>query len=485
MHHKKIRSRQGFTQHHFSTSGSHGSRLVSSSKSGARKLGLPSTTFSTKSGAGFTLLELLVVVAIIGFLSTISVVALTASQQSSRDKQRKLDQLTIIKAAELFTNDFGVAPAQFCIDELGDGCDLTSFNTTSESKFVQIDPKRISSPLRSLLSIPTAQALFLEGGGGGEVPPPVCGNGSEEVNEECDDGNTLNCDTCSSTCQVGSGNSCGDGVTRCSEACDDGNTSNCDACSASCQWGTGTICGDGTMLCTEACDDGNTTDGDGCSSSCQVEPPPDGGIPSCGNSICEPELGENVSNCTSDCIAGGEAPATCGNAVCDTLENPANCQQDCSNYSMCYVNTQWDLCCLFGDQYCTAGTSSIGGYYGVCNVDQCEQKYLLQQPAVTCGQDSDCRPQGLSPAHKFVADTNGNWLKGLENYLIKVPTDPGHHSDSAYDHYFASSNPDIVRGHRFCVWVSLERDGNFNPYNDLTETPTGALDTAWTPLCAQ
>lgn len=47
--------------------------------------------------------------------------------------------------------------------------------------------------------------------------PVVCGNGTQELGEGCDDGNTNNCDGCSATCQP---ESCGNGVQECNEECD-------------------------------------------------------------------------------------------------------------------------------------------------------------------------------------------------------------------------------------------------------------------------
>ncbi len=65
--------------------------------------------------------------------------------------------------------------------------------------------------------------------------PPVCGNGSVENGEQCDDGNTASGDGCSATCQLESGFTCptpgmpctvllycGDGILTPPETCDDG-----------------------------------------------------------------------------------------------------------------------------------------------------------------------------------------------------------------------------------------------------------------------
>ena len=65
---------------------------------------------------------------------------------------------------------------------------------------------------------------------------------------------------------------CGDGTVDSGEQCDDGNTVSGDGCSATCTIeAPPAVCGDGTVAGTEQCDDGNTTSGDGCSATCQTE----------------------------------------------------------------------------------------------------------------------------------------------------------------------------------------------------------------------
>jgi len=61
----------------------------------------------------------------------------------------------------------------------------------------------------------------------------VCGNGTLEVTEQCDDGNTSSCDGCSAACRT---ESCGNGVVECNEFCDDGSLNGTPGndCSATC-----------------------------------------------------------------------------------------------------------------------------------------------------------------------------------------------------------------------------------------------------------
>lgn len=68
---------------------------------------------------------------------------------------------------------------------------------------------------------------------------------------------------------------CGDGHVDpgAGEQCDDGNNIDGDGCSATCQVEPAPVCGNGVVEPPEQCDDGNTVSGDGCSATCQIEPP--------------------------------------------------------------------------------------------------------------------------------------------------------------------------------------------------------------------
>lgn len=62
------------------------------------------------SGAGFTIIELLVVVAVIGILSAIIITSFTEVRQKSRDTERLSDVREIEKALNLYYNSHGQFP---------------------------------------------------------------------------------------------------------------------------------------------------------------------------------------------------------------------------------------------------------------------------------------------------------------------------------------------------------------------------------------
>jgi cysteine-rich repeat protein len=87
---------------------------------------------------------------------------------------------------------------------------------------------------RSLLSsLFLSVALGLTACGQSNPNDPECGNGTIEDGEQCDDGDALSGDGCSSDCQLEE-DECGDGTLSAGEQCDDGNTSNGDGCSSAC-----------------------------------------------------------------------------------------------------------------------------------------------------------------------------------------------------------------------------------------------------------
>jgi cysteine-rich repeat protein len=92
---------------------------------------------------------------------------------------------------------------------------------------------------------------------------------------------------------------CGDGTIQDGEECDDGNFDNGDLCTVTCEWRG---CGNGTVEPEEECDDGNTEDGDGCSSDCREEALPEGAsqAAAAGESVTTDSEGDGAT--TSDPI---------------------------------------------------------------------------------------------------------------------------------------------------------------------------------------
>ena len=68
-----------------------------------------------KKNGGFTLVELMIVIAIIGILSQIVLVSLSVARSKARDAQRKNDLHVIATALEMYYNDFGT----YLVDNTG------------------------------------------------------------------------------------------------------------------------------------------------------------------------------------------------------------------------------------------------------------------------------------------------------------------------------------------------------------------------------
>jgi len=182
--------------------------------------------------------------------------------------------------------------------------------------------------------------------GSGDSADPVCGDGSIDPGEMCDDADAVDDDECTNACTLPR---CGDAIVQADEGCDEGDqNADSGACTTSCGPAT---CGDGLLRDgVEECD-GRDLGGADCAS------------------LGYPGLG--VPTCTSDCTLEASSCAACsmmgvdcnGFVPCDDMcEGGALCLQsmpgvegtclppcdddaDCSGFAR-----TWPTACV--DQYC-------------------------------------------------------------------------------------------------------------------------------------
>ena len=190
-------------------------------------------------------------------------------------------------------------------------------------------PRKAPFPTLSALLLGAVVAagslLTACGDDGNNVDEPVCGDGVKQDGEACDDGNSLETDSCTTACVEAA---CGDGTIQFAnnELCDDGNTDDNDGCSSTC---TLDRCGDGAVNGAEACDDGNAVDTDACRNTCVAASCGDGVVET-GIEACDDGNDNDSDACTTACAA-----STCGDGVvqageqCD--DDNADDTDDCRN----------------------------------------------------------------------------------------------------------------------------------------------------------
>jgi cysteine-rich repeat protein len=155
------------------------------------------------------------------------------------------------------------------------GMDLT--DSKIRSVWTQTNAAEIKTQVTDVSSVDTSseyKMMWLKLGdpapvgdttGGGGTPPGICGDGTVDAGETCDDGNTTDGDGCSATCTIEA--ACGDGNVDSGEECDDGTANSdttADACRTDC---TAASCGDNVVDAGEECDGG--TD---CGTDCTLTP---------------------------------------------------------------------------------------------------------------------------------------------------------------------------------------------------------------------
>jgi len=304
--------------------------------------------------------------------------------------------LLVQAAQEAFPNITNITADGICgdLDDDGVADAIDNCINTSNPDQSDIDGDGVGDVCDNCPTVPNPGQEDLDGDGLGDAcDPQTCGNGILEAPEECDDGNFVDGDGCSSTCELEA--ICGDGViNQPSEECDDGNNIDNDGCSAICiiECGDGTVgpneecdppgvvnsvlnctanctltgCGDGTIdpgeeceppntifcdstcqripICgdghldspPEECDDGNIISGDGCTNLCIIEFCGDGTVNNNGTEECEPPGPINpVLSCSSTCQFEG-----CGDGDIDPGEEceppgTSTCDDTCQRIPVC------------------------------------------------------------------------------------------------------------------------------------------------------
>ncbi|MCX6750789.1 MAG: DUF4215 domain-containing protein [Candidatus Pacearchaeota archaeon] len=290
-----------------------------------------------------------------------------------------------------------------------------------------------------------------------------CGNHILDSGEQCDDGNKLNNDGCSSTCklEVCGDNicnhgetcstcshdcgicppSCGNGLKEGTEQCDRGILngqvcsplygSSCNYCSSSCKLITinGPFCGDDTCngsetcstcscdcgacqpVCgngikegTEQCDDHNNVNNDGCSSTCKIEV--------CGDNICNHD--ETCSTCSQDC---GICPPSCGNGIKEGLEqcDDHNLLNNDGCSSTCKIEKCGDGIKQTNEQCDDHNLLNNDGCSSICKNEVCGDHICNHgETCSTCSQDCGiCSPScGNGIKEGLEQCDDGNTLSG-------------------------------------------------------------------------
>ncbi|HMV65928.1 MAG TPA: DUF4215 domain-containing protein [Myxococcota bacterium] len=239
---------------------------------------------------------------------------------------------------------YEVAPAGSKPTQLGRGSNLWDSTNGFGNWLAYTLYNTLNQPLRSGTGDVNSTVEFVPG-------PCVCGDGTVDVGEACDDGNTLNTDTCTSTCQLPV---CGDGYVQAGEQCDDGNHYNNDMCTNAC---VSARCGDGYMQPGEQCDDGNTLNSDSCTNTCRTATCGDGYMQP--GEACDDGNTSNTDGCTNTCHQ-----ATCGDGY---MQPGEQCDDgNASNTDGCTTSCNTARC---GDGYMQPGEQCDDG--NAVNIDAC------------------------------------------------------------------------------------------------------------------
>ena len=98
-----------------------------------------------RSRSGFTLVELVVVIAVIGILASIVIASYTGVQANNRDTRRKTDMANLVKSLELYYSDYGNYPLATSWYS-SDNANWSTFSGMLDISKSPIDPRNTGSP---------------------------------------------------------------------------------------------------------------------------------------------------------------------------------------------------------------------------------------------------------------------------------------------------------------------------------------------------
>ncbi|VVB82457.1 Uncharacterised protein [uncultured archaeon] len=183
-------------------------------------------------------------------------------------------------------------------------------------------------------------------------PAPTCGNGIVEDSEQCDDGNTISGDDCSSLCKLENSTAiqptCGNGIAEATEQCDDGTSNGItgDSCSSTCTLLNPT---NGCDSATKFCESTNLNEKTCASLGFET-----------GTLSCNSQCGFNTSSCTMASYCGDNQIQT--GEMCDGTNLN---EKTCASLGFASGNLACKKDCNFDSSDCLMEEKECSSYLSV------------------------------------------------------------------------------------------------------------------------
>jgi cysteine-rich repeat protein len=249
-------------------------------------------------------------------------------------------------------------------------------------------------------------------------PAPVCGNGTIDFGETCDDGNSNDSDGCASVCLVEQGYTCTGQPSMCAP----------------------NACGDGNVAGGEECDDGDMMSGDGCSATCTIEP---------------------------DATCTGNNPSVCSfrETICnDNMDNDGDGMTDGAD-SDCALPAYVPACATgetlrvyrSGDTPLAIPDADPSGIFSTINVGATATVTKVSLV--------------INATHTWDADMD-SFLISPAGTTVEISTDNGGSGDNYTDAVFSAGCPTVIG-------AAAPFSACYAPEGDLSTVSTGSPQGAW------